>query len=136
MLRRSLFFILTVVTLCALGYQAAWHPELFGDGLGLLRSGGALLAFGLGIAFLIWGWFQPAGWKTLAAFGLGILAAWASAPLWGAITWATIGWVIGALIVLAILWMGTTMAHPIQTLNRLGGRLFRAAPTPPTTPTP
>lgn len=108
MIRKSFFFVLTVAVAGMMGHQLAWHPEILG-GANIGKSMFALLAIVAAFAFLAWAAVKPKGWKPLAAFALGLVAAWLGGPLWGVIGWGAIGLLGLSLAVLAVLFAGTVL---------------------------
>ncbi len=137
MLRRTMCFLLTVATSGYVGYLLAWHPEMFGEGFALLRTLGALAAFVAAIAFLtidIPKLSRRA--ERLIAVALGFTAAFLAVPLWGAIVWASIGWLLLVVAVLALLWVGTVMLRPGRRVGRWIGRLRSASSSSTSTASP
>ena len=136
MLRRTLFFVISILLAGIAGWHVAWQPHIFGEGFALPRSIGAMAAFVVAIGFLIWAWKHPAGWKTLVVFTLGIGAAWLAAPMWLSISWSGFGWTLLVLYVLTLLWVGTIVLRPSRAVDWVRRHLPAPRPESPSSSRP
>ncbi len=131
MLRRSLGFVLTVISLLFAGYQLAWHSkeiELLGGLSGLLGAVG-LVAFGLLAVFWrdAWGvtgrrWVTAGALVSFLFGGEFVRNALKEAPF------VTLAWVVGIALVLGVLYFLTVVDTTPAWVNRLRAHLAPATP--------
>jgi hypothetical protein len=103
MIRRSFFFVLTVVLAAWAGYQLAWNREVFESLKSTEAIGFLALAIGA-VAFLVWSMLQPSWWKVPVAFVLGLFAAQLGSELFEVNVW----WAFLAVVIAFALWAATT----------------------------
>lgn len=122
MVRKSLFFIATVIATGYIGYQIAWHPDSMPGGADV---GTSLLAIAVGVlalAFLAWAVASASPAKTIGAFVLGIVSAKLGDDLWSSISLGDIGVLVAVLIGLVVLYAGTVLDGTNNTGSSTGLR--------------
>jgi len=122
MIRRTLFWVLSIAAAGLAGWQLAWSPEFFGGAAQAPLSVAGIAVFVVAIAFVAWSYARPAGWKVLVAFGLGITGALLAQPLWGLISWTSLGWLALGLVILLALWAGTIVTYTTMSSLRSSQR--------------
>lgn len=109
MIRKSLFFAVTVLVVGTAGYQLAWHAEVLGGAGDIGKSVGAIVVALVAIALAIWAILRPTKFKVGLSFVLGFIAARLGGSLWETIGFSQLGWLFGSLIGLGVLYVGTVV---------------------------
>ena len=131
MVRKTVFFLITVVAVWIARGIWDWNPSLRGRiGDHPWQSVGHLALGVASVALLVWGIVRPSSWKVLLAFGLGVLAALWGKELLEGIGWMQVGVFAGCIALLVALWAFTVLDGDHAVITRARTRL---APT--TTPT-
>lgn len=120
MVRRSIGFIVTVVVTAWAGYQLAWANDLRERIIDHPWKSFLLLALVAAAAgMLVWGVLRPSSAKVLGAFVLGV-ASWGFGRwVLEGIEWQQVGILLGAVAVIAGLWVWTVLDDErIPLLNR------------------
>lgn len=131
MVRRTIGFVLTVVLVIVTTHHLEYNPELRRRLLDdPWESVGLLVLLAAAITALVWACAKPSQVKTLLAFGLGIASALWAREIFAGIKWGEIGLLVGAVLLLLILWAITVL--PDKYFDRLPFAVSRRTPAPAT----